>query len=694
MANVFKLLTREAFFDVNNMEGFMPAMDFGMAMGMADMGIGPGAVDGMPPGWDGGHNFNGGIARYALNEFVIPEVQADLRFQNSTHQEIVTEARHRLAMRLWEGRTFFNRERRREPEMTREWEITETSPGVRELTTMYADKRVSLRELWENTRRVAHDRSHPETYNPKAFNGQEMKAQLAMQDALIHGRATAAVTFISDADNPRRYAQLWNVDDKGKISTKFLDVGKIVGRDFSPEEAETVLQHVGRLYGDKRIDNKEHEYPVVLLREGKIRSEEVQTIAKLAIQAHDEPTQSHEAQEIESTRRAETTAILGQTEHQAPSLTDRILADMQEVARRSGKGIINEVTVTIDAVRSHDVKETSDKKKVKEMPLYMRILLGKVAIPQQETMVLANIMELPEVTLKEDKEQVEKAEREAQEIIAISLKTDVGIAAAILMLGQFVESAPHPEEVSVNQLMDLQQDEEVTVAVTPELHEAVFEFLSKEKNDSFESIQVNEHRFMLADIDLLVLGRLKEVVQTVDQMTAKEALEAIENKEQVVILEMSDLWEVFSQMSEERRLKSAIAERNTELEFASDQDTEIGEKNEREHIENFSFAFTLWMLLKLDSYYHSLQSLKLFIFNQIPQLESKNDTSLNLLDILKQEIPEGLVQKETTQWILLGIIWHLAMIREQGIAQSQNQTQQSVQKKSIQVQGVIFAYAT
>ncbi len=127
-------------------------------------------------------------------------------------------------------------------------------------------------------------------------------------------------------------------------------------------------------------------------------------------------------------------------------------------------------------------------------------------------------------------------------------------------------------------------------------------------------------------------------------------------------------------------------------------------KRERYEISRFSLALALWMTLKLMSYHATLESLESFLAAPGDmRTEGKNMKEVGLLARVRERHPEGLIQREFGQWLLLAIIWHLSMIREQGMQTTKagaNKKQTKKHKKTVTattimpMYGVIFAYGS
>ena len=104
---------------------------------------------------------------------------------------------------------------------------------------------------------------------------------------------------------------------------------------------------------------------------------------------------------------------------------------------------------------------------------------------------------------------------------------------------------------------------------------------------------------------------------------------------------------------------------------------------EKQHVIDFSVALVIWLLLHMQSSSHH-------------QEEKRYDVS-----VIKREKSKKLIVKEPAPWLLVAIIWHLTMIREQGMRHGLNDPR--YKKKTVQKQkifwramlpptGVIFAF--
>lgn len=110
-------------------------------------------------------------------------------------------------------------------------------------------------------------------------------------------------------------------------------------------------------------------------------------------------------------------------------------------------------------------------------------------------------------------------------------------------------------------------------------------------------------------------------------------------------------------------------------------------RKEKQHAVDFSLALVIWLLL------HMQRSNKQISVKEKPQE----------ITSFKHEQSNKHVSKEPAPWILLAIVWHLAMLREQGVRRGLNdpkynnkkvQKHQAFPRVILPTQGVIFAFAS
>lgn len=256
------------------------------------------------------------------------------------------------------------------------------------------------------------------------------------------------------------------------------------------------------------------------------------------------------------------------------------------------------------------------------------------------------------INSKQSRELLNKVEeawetvRGAQEVINFVVHPEtemVAIPAALFVL----QVLAHPEMFLQEQ--DGTHEEEFVVVFTQQERDAIFaSFNSTDEEIILEHSISTESVSGLQNVDTTALIWTREVIQFIDQLSPEEAIKIVDHKKEVVLVHMSELLEVFQELFGQKTI-------------------EEGEK--KKPVEQFTFAYAFWLLLKLDSYYRSLNTLKDFI---VLGGQKTDNMPLNLLARLKVQMPEGLVRKEVGAFILAAIIWHLAQKREAGMYQSPN----------------------
>ncbi len=244
----------------------------GLGGGFGPVGLGPDRMV-----WRGDHSFSASAVSYSLSHFLEPHVQA--QHPDWSASQIRVEARREMAIALWENHSFSTKERKRQKEIQKEWNVVETSPGVKELTATFGNQRYTLHELWAHTYQALNDKDNPKTYNPAAYNAEEAEAQFAIEKKLVSGEAAAALIMLSDPDG-FRYGQIWKSGQDGTFHTEVIDLGLVAGKDFLQQESVELLKHVKGFYEEKNqsVIDTGILYPVILLKEGAIRKEDVETI--------------------------------------------------------------------------------------------------------------------------------------------------------------------------------------------------------------------------------------------------------------------------------------------------------------------------------------------------------------------------------------------------------------------------------
>lgn len=229
------------------------------------------------PVWKGDHTFSVEAAAYSLSNFLEPEIAKSHPDWNPS--QIREAALERFEKRLSQDLSYERRETAHEDSAVR-WQIIETSPGVKELATEYGNDLITLRELWDHTREFAEASG-----NPQAYNKEEERAQLSMQDAFIGGTTDAFVSVLSHPEAVR-YVQVWERQSDGEVVSKQIDLSVGVGRDLTHGEADAVVDKLAKYSSGKAesvTTDKTSSYAHFFIEGGKIGENDIQTIAMVQL---------------------------------------------------------------------------------------------------------------------------------------------------------------------------------------------------------------------------------------------------------------------------------------------------------------------------------------------------------------------------------------------------------------------------
>lgn len=233
------------------------------------------------PAWRGDHTFSSDAASYSLSHFIEPEVKRE--HPDWTQEQISSVASQRFEQRLAQDLSYEHQESAHEESVVH-WQPVKTASGSWELATSYGDSMVTLSELWEHTREYAEFAG-----NPAAYNSEEHRAQIQMQEELISGGANGFVSVLSHPDAVR-YVQVWQKTEDGSIVSKQVDLYKTTGRDFTHDEGAKLIDNLANYFkedvggGEASVISYAHIY----IHEKEIAEDDIRTIAiAQTMEAHD-----------------------------------------------------------------------------------------------------------------------------------------------------------------------------------------------------------------------------------------------------------------------------------------------------------------------------------------------------------------------------------------------------------------------
>lgn len=238
------------------------------------------------PTWRGDHTFSSDAATYSLTHFIEPEVARE--HPDWSHEQVTHVATKRFEQRLEQDLSYEHKESAHEESVVH-WQPIQTKEGSWELATAYGDTMVTLSELWEHTREYAEFAGNPAAYNPD-----EHRAQIRMQEELITGAANGFVSVLSHPD-AIRYVQVWQKTDDGAIISKQVDLYKTTGRDFTHEEGGKLIDNLAAFFkedvggGEASVVSYAHIY----IHEKEVTEDDIRTIAiAQSMDIHDSLPQS------------------------------------------------------------------------------------------------------------------------------------------------------------------------------------------------------------------------------------------------------------------------------------------------------------------------------------------------------------------------------------------------------------------
>lgn len=182
-----------------------------------------------------------------------------------------------------------------------------------------------------------------------------------------------------------------------------------------------------------------------------------------------------------------------------------------------------------------------------------------------------------------------------------------------------------------------------------------------------------------SDVDFVHFINVIEFIQIVDSSPSEQKIELIKTEQQKAMEKIHILHQTIVEMITRYSANLEQTTRYSEfVQINQDQSNESVSNKQDIHTENFSLALSFWMMIKMIQYVSTLHKMETYVKKQ---LLSPDNIETQLPASFAHEHAADVIQKESAPWLLLAIIWHLAMIREQGFAQSNVQTTTQQTKK-------------
>lgn len=626
------------------------------------------------PVWRGDHSFSSDAATYSLIHFIEPEVKREHPDWGNTqiHEHAVERFHKRLAQDLSSER----RENAHEESVVR-WRPVTSVDGFVELATEYGGTTVTLSELWEHTKEYA-----AFVGNPAAYNSEEHRAQLLMQDKLMNGSSNGFVSVLSHPD-AIRYVQVWEKSENGDVLSHHVDLYAATGKDFSQQEATELIQHLSDFHGQRTetgVPDAEHTYAHFFVTKGVVLTDDIRTIA--IAQSVSVDTLSHARETVDVQR-------------QHISVGQVVITDVAEGARQIGKHLRDQIEEKIREIQrrttSPDAVSFPAKPGAKEgqkAAVGAPVLKGRT---EKEKEITARSRHTPDAA--------------GQKPEMMSLLTDWWISHTMLRYVSLVPVAPEAALYwfTLPAVVDTQKPQVEKKPV-------------KVKSPGNEPVRQVTVRHSVSDIWKSFVVRMKETIASRTKrtvvtekntrikqhggapVTASEGGVGPDVRtRQSEISGVSTWYEVLHTLSrfmgegDESRVIGAYKE-NARADVHDGMGGLADRRDERSvSVGRFMFALVLWWFFQ-PVVSDGAQAAKLKDGLAAGGGKQKHDP------VREENNPH---QQEGTPWMLLAIIWYLSMIRESAMTGAQPTAQkQGVRAKRkrktarLPQHGIIFAFAS
>ena len=604
--------------------------------------------------WRGDHTFSSKVAGFSLRNFIEPEIES--ANPHLSKHEIQSLALKKFEQRLKQDLSFEHQETSHQ-DSTVYWTVIEGKNGKKELATKYGDELITLSQLWEHTKEYAQHIG-----NPRAYNKEEARSQIAMQDAFINGHASGFVSILSHPDSVR-YVQLWEKMPTGEIASKQIDLYATTGRDFTHKEGEAFINRLTQYHETigTSLKYEDISYAHVLFTCGAVTVDEIKTIA-VAHAFTSEPR------------------VLSLRTDMVSGIALKVAKDIQETAAYLGENFhtyIQKKAESINtwyvqkkenmAVEHHKVQAViSSKGAVREVlkPLKAPETVKKLAIPEKL---------VHDVFSEWAFEQTVISYASLHEELAIS-------ALQIVLFSPFVVSENVRAENSLIHVKQGERSERMSVTKNEtydvrETVESVLVFLQKIFGDKNIASHFKEENVQAFIID-------GDTTQTPIRFSVEEKTKDAESIESGILFILQSL--SYLAMGSFDIVPRIGLEENIDISLYSDKVNQFApsEKRIRQEYNRVIFGVVIWMILQ--GFDRSTKSGK--VIDVDVSTQDQRDTR----EIKPNEI------FSTTPWVLLSIIWYLSQLKEAGMAQAPSPLPVKKQKKvapsQFPLSGVIYSF--
>lgn len=651
-------------------------------------------------GWNGNHNLSISVLYFDLEEYEIPAVAEEHKKDNWTHDQIREEAITRISRRSAVNMKFYMGEigeTDRDDETTIVWTPTETAPGVYELTTKWADKTISMRDLWNRTKNYARRTGKTEAYDPK-----EEKVQMDMQEKFLRGDIDSYIAPIWHPENVR-LVQVMERQADGSVIADQLDIAQAVGRDLTRDEAELLIKNISKI-SENGVLHESSEYPHLMLQRGFFDKGNIVYLAQRQIQAVDRKRhkekislkgfavreikvdvqiprslvgkvigakikESAVGQEVEKTKRVLDVKPLenflyhsGETRRVTPLFEKKkiIAKRVDEIIEKGRSALVKLQEKSQEAAIFITQRYRDMRQSLRILSIVPDSRLARVAMP---FVLLSLTKEMPKSILSVEKSKKRHKKKEVKKIKRkekLHIKTTGLKESRVKYIG-----TEHPLKPQADRKEKRLEKKKIIEAVTIKLLDLNKKLLLKEK-----LVKVAKEIFIVIPTQtkkefISWIQRKKETEQKAHVILEKKGI--VKPKEKtlwthVAVLagelgRLIDLQKPEETTKKKGKIESAYADRAKNGVLKEKRRIKL-----QEAIVGFSLSWVMLLLLASEPH----------------EGEQKLDKEK------KKEEKESSTEKETP-WLLLSIIWHMTMIREQGIVQVTGKKQKKKKKNMVHV---------
>ncbi len=231
---------------------------------------------GIAMGMGGGHEAYDVHADEVGMEYLTEEVGKQLQTQGLTGEALDAAVQQRVqtlhSKRVELNRQFWSLEQERAAETTTVYELRRDEQG--EMKFWQPDAEMFLDDMLHNTKRYAQ-----ETNQPHLYNAQEARAIRDIQKRIVTGEVVAGSYPVWHPSERVRYFSTFSFED-GKVQTTYTDVGSSK-RDLTHQEAVSVMEQVASKHNAEAMYLKRGDtYPVLLAHQ---RAIDTTTIARMSL---------------------------------------------------------------------------------------------------------------------------------------------------------------------------------------------------------------------------------------------------------------------------------------------------------------------------------------------------------------------------------------------------------------------------